>query len=200
MSGEKDWKPMNLVPLVEKEDGMNNYPKFRLKATHDIAAAGYFQYVSGPQYNPPNIPALCCTHHIEGEDDNGQPTTIIVRGNEEVAVARERSKSWLDGDQKALAIITRAVPVDKLWVVEECQSAHAAWTALKDHYEPTNILSGLHLKQEIISFHCTTSTDPVAWCKAMVQLYTRLRAINLVMMPDREFASHLVALITNDPE
>jgi hypothetical protein len=83
MSEEKDWKPMNLVSLVEKEDGTNNYHEFRLKATRDMTAAGYFKYIGGPQYNPPDIPALRRTHRIEGEDDNGQPTTITVCGNEE---------------------------------------------------------------------------------------------------------------------
>jgi hypothetical protein len=77
--------------------------------------------------------------------------------------------------------------------------AHATWRALKSYYEPANALTAIQLKQEIISYCCSAATDPLAWCEAMVELYSRLQTVNPRLWLDQEFAKHLVTLMTTAP-
>ncbi|KAJ3753955.1 hypothetical protein EV360DRAFT_74093 [Lentinula raphanica] len=114
----------------------------------ELDAAGYWKYIDGAEYNPPQIPVL-------------QPTRE-VRDEAEVQAAKDRARVWLEGDKKALAIIAKAVPVEKLYLLEESMSAHAAWKALKNEYEPTNTLSALTIMQQIIGNQCKPGDDPVA--------------------------------------
>jgi hypothetical protein len=139
---DKDWKRISLTPIVEKEDGTNNYHEFSLKSQCKLEAARYWKFISGPDYAPPNIPPLHRAQQIHGDDENGNPTVITTRGNEqEVAAANEAAKPWKDGDRKTLAIIIHAVPVTKLWLAQECPTANSAWMALRRHYEPANSLT-----------------------------------------------------------
>ncbi|KIK50734.1 hypothetical protein GYMLUDRAFT_252725 [Collybiopsis luxurians FD-317 M1] len=94
----------------------------------------------------------------------------------EVKAAKDSAKLWLDGDKKALAIIAKAVPAAKLYLIEECTSAHAAWKALQSEYEPHNTLSALTIMQQTISNQCQLGNNPVAWLEVMIQLYSCLQA------------------------
>ncbi|KAG7092059.1 hypothetical protein E1B28_008440 [Marasmius oreades] len=63
---------------------------------------------------------------------------VTIPGNEaEVNAAKEKGKEWLEGDKRALALIVKAVPKEKLYVVRECNSAHKGWKALKNKCQPT---------------------------------------------------------------
>ncbi|KAJ7890962.1 hypothetical protein B0H14DRAFT_3126527 [Mycena olivaceomarginata] len=42
-------------------------------------------------------------------------------------------------DKKAFSIIVKAAPVGKLYIVHDCHSAHDAWHALKNEYEPAMV-------------------------------------------------------------
>ncbi|KAJ7878218.1 hypothetical protein B0H13DRAFT_2346760 [Mycena leptocephala] len=116
---EKEWKGIKLTPIKEEEDGSNNYSEFKQKSVLDLDAAGYWQYVDGPYYNPPVIPELRSSQQVQGLDSTGAVVTIT----------------------KAHAVIVKAVPVEKLYVVRDCKSAHDAWVALKNEYEPGNALT-----------------------------------------------------------
>ncbi|KAJ7620342.1 hypothetical protein FB45DRAFT_930020 [Roridomyces roridus] len=191
-----DWKRMKLTAITE-EDGVNNYNEFKYKSELDLDAAGYWQYVDRPAYNPPVIPKLKRTEQIHGVDANGAAATITIPGNEAaVAAAEQQARAWLDGDKKALAIIARAVPSAKLYVVKDCKSAHEAWKALKNEYEPANAIAAVTIKQQILSFQCGAHDNPVEWRQTIVQLYQKLRDTDPLMMPDNEFAKHLVTLMT----
>ncbi|KAJ7189633.1 hypothetical protein GGX14DRAFT_608836, partial [Mycena pura] len=175
----------------------NNYSEFKQKSLLELDAAGYWQYVDGLDYNPPSIPVLKPSQQIEGLDGTGATVTVTIPGNEGVvAAARKQAEAWLLGDKKAHAIIVKAVPVEKLYVVRDCKSAHEAWIALKNEYEPANALTAVTIKQQIIGYQCGTHDDPVRWRQVMVQLYQKLRDADPVMMPDAEFAKHLVTLMT----
>ncbi|KAJ3754930.1 hypothetical protein EV360DRAFT_86370 [Lentinula raphanica] len=195
----KDWKHIVLTQIKEAEDGSNNYNEFKRKSMFELDAAGYWKFIDGPDYNPPQIPVLQPTREMQGLDLAGNPSTFRIPGNEgEVQAAREKAKTWLDGDKKALAIIVKSVPVEKLHILEDCTSAHAAWKALKSEYEPTNTLSALTIMQQIIGNQCKPDDDPVAWLDVMIRLYSRLRDADPKMMPDWDFAKHLITLMTRN--
>jgi hypothetical protein len=148
---EKEWKGIKLTPIKEEEDGSNNYSEFKQKSVLDLDAAGYWQYVDGPYYNPPVIPELRSSQQVQGLDSTGAVVTITVPGNEgAIATARKQAEAWLSADKKAHAVIVKAVPVEKLYVVRDCKSAHDAWVALKNEYEPGNALTAVTIKQQII--------------------------------------------------
>ncbi|KAJ7037565.1 hypothetical protein C8F04DRAFT_952450, partial [Mycena alexandri] len=198
---EKEWKGIKLTPIKEEEDGSNNYSEFKQKSELELDAAGYWQYVDGPDYDPPAIPELRASQQVQGLDGTGATVTITVPGNEGVvAAARKRAEAWFSADKKAHAIIVKAIPVEKLYVVRNCKSAHDAWMALKNEYEPANALTAVTIKQQIIGYKCGTHDDPVHWRVVMVQLYQKLQEADPAMMPDAEFAKHLVTLMTEADE
>ncbi|KAF7374996.1 Integrase catalytic domain-containing protein [Mycena sanguinolenta] len=201
VNNEKEWKGIKLTPIKEEEDGSNNYSEFKQKSVLDLDAAGYWQYVDGPDYNPPAIPELRPSQQVQGLDNTGASITITVPGNENlVAAAKKQAETWLAADKKAHAIIVKAVPFEKLYVVCDCQSAHDAWVALKNEYEPANALTAVTIKQQIIAYQCGTHENPVHWRQVMVQLYQKLRDADPTMMPDTEFAKHLVTLMTQSDD
>ncbi|KAK6993022.1 hypothetical protein R3P38DRAFT_2568165, partial [Favolaschia claudopus] len=190
---EKEWRGIKLTSIVENEDGSNNYAEFRTKSKYKLNAAGYWKYIEGDDYQPPVIPKLVQSETHTGFDTDGNEVTIQTRGNEvEVNVAKKNAEAWLTQDKRALAIIVEAVPVTKLYAVEDCKSAHDAWIALRDEFEPTNVLLAVTLKSQITSLMCTT--NPVAWRVEMLEKYHRLRRADATMLPDHEFAK---CLITN---
>ncbi|KAJ7190548.1 hypothetical protein GGX14DRAFT_382079, partial [Mycena pura] len=194
---EREWKGIKFTPIKEEEDGSNNYNEFKQKSILELDAAGYWQYIDGPDYNPPSIPVLRPSQQIQGLDGTGATVTVTVPGNEgAVAAAKKQAEAWLLGDKKAHAVIVKAVPVEKLYVVRDCKSAHDVWLALKNEYEPSNALTAVTIKQQIIGYQCGAGDDPVNWRQVMVQLYQKLRDADPVMMPDSEFAKHLVTLMT----
>ncbi|KAJ6506687.1 hypothetical protein C8R45DRAFT_794048, partial [Mycena sanguinolenta] len=122
---------------------------------------------------------------------------VTMPGNEAaVDAAKKNAEAWLSGDKKAHALIVKAVPSAKLYIVRDCTSAHDAWNALKNEYEPSNALTVITIKQQIIAYQCDTNEDPVHWRQVMIQLYGKLRDADPFMMPDNEFAKHLVTLMT----
>ncbi|KAJ7255362.1 hypothetical protein C8J57DRAFT_1178169, partial [Mycena rebaudengoi] len=182
---------------IKEEDSTNNYSEFKQKSILELDAAGYWQYVDGPDYNPPSIPELRASQQVRGVDNTGATVTITVPGNEgAVALARKQAEAWLSADKKAHAVIVKAVPTEKLYIVRDCKSAHEAWVALKNEYEPANALTAITIKQQIIAYQCGTHEDPVRWREVMVQLYQKLREADPNMMPDSEFAKHLVTLMS----
>ncbi|KAJ7209003.1 hypothetical protein GGX14DRAFT_364975, partial [Mycena pura] len=188
----KEWKGIKLTPIREDEDGSNNYTEFRQKSILELDAADYWKYIDGPNYNPPAIPELKLSQQVNGVDNTGAPVTITVPGNEAVvAAARQRAEAWLSGDKKAHAIIVKAVPDTKLYIVRDCKSAHDAWLA-----QPANSLTAITIKQQIIANQCSAHDDPVRWRQVMVQLFQKLKEADPNMMPDNEFAKHLVTLMT----
>ncbi|KAJ7121747.1 hypothetical protein C8R43DRAFT_959525 [Mycena crocata] len=183
---EKEWKGIRLTPIKEEDDGSNNYSEFKQKSKLDLDAAGYWQYVDGPDYNPPAIPGLKPSQQVHGIDATGATVTITIPGNEAtVAAARKQAEAWLSADKKALA---------------DCKTAHDAWMALKNEYEPANALTAVTIKQQIIGFQCGRNDDPVRWRQVMVQLHQKLRDADPTMMPDSEFAKHLVTLMTQSDD
>ncbi|KAJ7368984.1 hypothetical protein DFH08DRAFT_677106, partial [Mycena albidolilacea] len=194
---EKEWRGLKLTPIVEDEDGSNNYSEFRQKATLDLDAAGYWKYVAGPDYNPPIIPDLMPSMQVQGLDAAGNLANFTMPGNEAaVNVAKKNAEAWLLADKKAHALIVKAVPSARLYLVRDCKSAHDAWTALKSEYEPSNALTAITIKQQIIAHQCDANEDPVNWRQVMIQLYGKLRDADPFMMPDIEFAKHLVTLMS----
>ncbi|KAJ7700283.1 hypothetical protein B0H14DRAFT_3651430 [Mycena olivaceomarginata] len=109
---------------------------------------------------------------------------------------RSRPKLGLLATRKPMLSLSKRVPVEKLYVVRDCKSAHEAWVALKNEYEPANALTAVTIKQQIIGRQCAVHDDPVRWHQIMVQLYQKLRDADITMMPDTEFAKHLVTLMT----
>ncbi|KAJ7227404.1 hypothetical protein GGX14DRAFT_531074 [Mycena pura] len=167
----------------------------------DLDAAGYWRYVDGPEFNPPYIPDLRASFQIQGLDSTGAAVTVTVPGNEaDVEVAKKEAEVWLAADKKAHAVIVKAVPVEKLYVVRDCKSAHDTWLALKNEYEPANALTAVAIKQQIIGYQCGAHDNPVHWRQVMVQLFQKLRDADPFMMPDTEFAKHLVTLMTSADE
>ncbi|KAJ7602589.1 hypothetical protein B0H17DRAFT_969076, partial [Mycena rosella] len=195
---EKEWRGLKLTPILEDEDGSSNYSEFKQKATLDLDAAGYWKYIAGDDYNPPVIPVLMSSMQVQGHDAAGNLVTVTIPGNETVVdAARKNAEAWLLADKKAHALIMKAVPNAKLYVVRECKSAHEAWNALKNEYEPSNALTAVTIKQQIISYQCGANEDPVNWRQVMIQLYGKLRDADPYMMPDNEFAKHLVTLMSS---
>ncbi|KAJ7702880.1 hypothetical protein B0H14DRAFT_3099917 [Mycena olivaceomarginata] len=184
-----------------KVDGTNNYGEFKQKSQLDLDAAGYWQYVGGPDYKPPTVPKIRSSVQVQGVNGTGETVTVTVPGNEtEVAPAKKKAEAWLAADKKALSIIVKAVPVGKLYIVRDCHSAHDAWHALKNEHEPANALTAVSIKQQIISYQCDSSENPVRWREVRIQLYGKLRDADLNIMPDTEFAKHLVTLMTQSEE
>lgn len=143
---KSDWKTIVLTPIKEDEDSSNNYNKFRTKSTLELDAAGYWKFIDGPEYDPPSIPELKPSTMVEGLNDQGEKVTVRIPGNEILVNAlKEEAKDWLDGDKKALSFIVKAIPVQKLYIVQECSNAHSAWAwfALKNKYEPSNSLTAI---------------------------------------------------------
>src|ERR1700761_252279 len=98
---EKEWKGIKLTPIKEEDDGTNNYNEFKQKSVLELDAAGYWQFVDGPDYNPPSIPVLKPSQQVQGLDHRGVTTTITIPGNEGVvAAAKRRAESWLLDDKK----------------------------------------------------------------------------------------------------
>ncbi|KAJ7236411.1 hypothetical protein B0H12DRAFT_1075820, partial [Mycena haematopus] len=113
---------------------------------------------------------------VQGTDATGTLVTVTIPGNEAaVDAAKKNAEAWLLADKKAHALIVKAVPNAKLYVVRDCKSAHDAWNALKNEYEPSNALTAVTIKQQIISYQCGASEDPVNWRQVMIQLYGKLR-------------------------
>ncbi|KAF5337534.1 hypothetical protein D9757_015466 [Collybiopsis confluens] len=198
---DKNMKTLKLTPIEAKEDGTNNYSEFRQKSMLELDAHSYYEHCDGPKYNPPRIPTLIPTRQETGVDPTGNLVTITIRGNEDVVAAAEQAaEGWSKVDKRVLAIIVRAVPSEKLYVVRDCVTAHEAWIALKNEYEPSNALTAVTIKQQIIGNVCRPGDDPVAWLDLMIQLYAKLRDADQNIMPDSEFASHLVTLMTEDSD
>ncbi|KAJ7921071.1 hypothetical protein B0H13DRAFT_2318831 [Mycena leptocephala] len=106
----KEWKGIKLTPIREDEDGSNNYSEFRQKSILELDAAGYWKYIDGHDYT--------LRQQVHGVDNTGATVTITVPGYETVvAAARQQAEAWLSGDKKAHAIIVKAVPDAKLYVV-----------------------------------------------------------------------------------
>ena len=73
------------------------------------------------------IPELKLSQQIQGLDGTGNMVTITIPGNEVVVIpAKTEAESWLAAVKKAHAIIVKAIPVEKLYVVHDCKSAHNA--------------------------------------------------------------------------
>ncbi|KAJ6493551.1 hypothetical protein C8R47DRAFT_975273, partial [Mycena vitilis] len=194
---EKDWRGLKLTPIVENEDGSNNYSAFSQKSILDLDAAGYWKFVAGDDYNPPVIPELLQSMQVQGLDAAGNMIAVTIPGNETaVDAAKKNAEAWLQAEKKAHAVIVKAIPDTKLYIARDCKSAHDVWMALKNEYEPSNALTAITIKQQIIGFQCAAHDDPVNWREVMVQLYGRLREADPFMMPDTEFAKHLVTLMT----
>ena len=198
---EKEWKGIKLTPIKEEEDGTNNFNKFKQKSQLELDAAGYWQYVNGPDYNPPVIPELRQSQQVQGLANTGQTVTVMIPGNEAaVENVKNEAEAWLLADKRAHAIIVKAVPVERLYVVRDCKSAHDAWMTLKNEYEPANALTAVTIKQQIIGYQCGAHDDPVRWRQVMVQLYQKLRDADPLMMLDTEFAKHIVTLMLQSDE
>ncbi|KAJ7809531.1 hypothetical protein B0H14DRAFT_3112566 [Mycena olivaceomarginata] len=182
---EKEWRGLKLTPIVEGEDGQ--------KATLDLDAAGYWKYVAGPDYDPPIIPDLMPSMQVQGLDTAGNLANFTMPGNEvAVDAAKKKAEVWLLANKKAHALIVKAVPSARLYLVRDCKPVHDAWIALKSEYEPSNALTAITIKQQIIAYQCDANKDPVNWQQVMIQLYGKLRDTDPFMMPDSEFAKHLV--------
>ncbi|KAF8145490.1 hypothetical protein K438DRAFT_2097747 [Mycena galopus ATCC 62051] len=193
---EKEWKGLKVTPIVEDEDGSNNYCEFKQKAMLDLDAAGYWKYVAGEDYNPPIIPDLIPSMQVQGLDTAGNLAKFTMPGNEAaINDTKKKAEAWLMADKKAHALIVKAVPSAHLYLVHDCRSAHDAWMALKREYEPSNALTAITIKQQIIAYRCDANEDPVNWWQVMIQLYGKLRDADPFMMPDNEFAKHLVTLM-----
>ncbi|KAJ7238755.1 hypothetical protein B0H12DRAFT_1204254 [Mycena haematopus] len=172
--------------------------EFKQKATLDLDALGYWKYIAGEDYNPPIIPDLMQSMQVQGMDATGTLVNVTIPGNEAaVNAAKKNAEAWLLADKKAHALIVKAVPNAKLYVVRDCKSAHEAWNALKNEYEPSNALTAVTIKQQIIAYQCGAGEDPVNWRQVMIQLYGKLRDADPYMMPDTEFAKHLVTLMSS---
>nr|GAT60467.1 predicted protein [Mycena chlorophos] len=197
---EKEWKSFKLTPIRD-EDGVNNYAEFRLKARYELDAAGYWKYIDGPEYKPPVIPDLKPTTTAEGLNSVGVMTKVTVVGNEKaVEAAIKSAETWTAGDKKAQAVLIRAVPAGKLWVVRKCLTAHDVWMALKNEYEPAGALTAVMIKEQILNNRCQPGDDPVLWRTSMIELHQALDEADPTAMPDAEFAKHLVHQMTSDAE
>jgi len=198
---EREWKGIKLTPIKEEEDGTNNFNEFKQKSQLELNATGYWQYIDGQDYDPPVIPVLKQSQQIEGLDNTGATVTVTIPGNEvTIENVRKEAEAWLLADKKAHAIIVKAIPVEKLYVVHDCKSAHDAWITLKNEYEPANALTAVTIKQQIIGYECGSHNDPVRWRQVMVQLYQKLRDADPLMMPDTEFVKHIVTLMSQSDE
>ena len=146
-----------------------------VKSQLELDAAGYWQYINGPDYDPLVIPVLKQSQQVQGLDNTGETVTIMIPGNE-VAVenAKNEAEAWLLTDKRAHAIIIKAVPVERLYVVHDCKSAHDVWITLKNKYEHANALMAVTIKQQIIGYECGAHNNPVHWRQIMVQLYQKL--------------------------
>ncbi|KAE9398523.1 hypothetical protein BT96DRAFT_793453, partial [Gymnopus androsaceus JB14] len=172
---------------------------FKQKLELELDTAGYWKYIGGTEYNPPRIPELRVTQCAEGLDTSGILTTFTIPGNKsEVKLAQQKAKVWLNGNKKTQAVIARAVPPSKLYLVQNAANAHDAWLALKCKYEPANTLTAININQQIIGNACPAGGNPVSWLQSMVQLYNRLRDTDPNMMPDDQFAKHLITLMSPD--
>ncbi|KAJ7819923.1 hypothetical protein B0H14DRAFT_2372298 [Mycena olivaceomarginata] len=195
---EKEWRGLKLTHILEDEAGSNNYSEFKQKATLDLDAVGYWKYIAGDDYNPPIIPGLMSSMQVQGHDATGNLVTVTIPGNKGVVdAAKKNTEAWLLADKKAHTLIVKAVLNTKLYVVHECKLAHDAWNALKNEYEPSNALTAITIKQQIISYQCGANEDLVNWRQVMIQLYGKLQDADPYMMPDNEFAKHLVTLTSS---
>ncbi|KAF9026411.1 hypothetical protein BDZ89DRAFT_1134839 [Hymenopellis radicata] len=198
---EKDWKGLKLTPIKVEEDGTNNFTEFKRKAEVDLEAAGYWRYVDGPDYKPPIIPELRRTVQVQGIDSTGAAGTLTVPGNEaDVETAKKKAEDWLLADKKALSVILKAIPIRKLFVVQNCHTAHDTWCTLKKEFEPANAVIAVTLHQQITGFRCQPGDDPVHWCEVMFQLYGKLQDADPNAMTDTEFARQLITLMTDSED
>ncbi|KAJ6609402.1 hypothetical protein B0H10DRAFT_2166367 [Mycena sp. CBHHK59/15] len=134
----------------------------------DLDATGYWKYVAGPDY------ILCM--QVQGLDAAGNLANFTVPGNEAVVDAvKKNTEAWLLADNKAHALIVKAVPSARLIL----------YIALKREYE-LPMHSRHHIKQQIIAYQCDANEDPVNWRQVMIQLYGKLW----------DFAKHLVTLMS----
>src|ERR1700753_3054174 len=116
-NSDKEWRGLKLTPLVTNKDGTNNYSEFARKSELDLDAAGYWQYVDGPNYKPPVIPNLVPSFTFTGHDEHGVLRTITAPGNEAIVdQAKKGAEGWFAQDKKVLTIIVRAVGIDRLYV------------------------------------------------------------------------------------
>ncbi|KAE9388905.1 hypothetical protein BT96DRAFT_947257 [Gymnopus androsaceus JB14] len=69
---------------------------------------------------------------------------------------------------------------------------------LKREYEPANTLTAININQQIIGNACPAGGDPVSWLQSMVQFYNQLRDADPNMMPNDQFAKHLITLMSPD--
>jgi hypothetical protein len=195
----QDWKRVILTPIKEEEDGTNNFSEFKFKSTIKLRAAKLWKYIGGENYRPPTIPELVPARRIQGTDTSGNPIDIHLQGNEnEVAIANRRHSSWLEGDEQTLTLITNTVPTEKAYVIEHCKTAHAAWEALCDEYEPNNSLMALDYQQQISTYACNPGDNPAHWLQTMSELYAKLRGADSSLMPDPEFAKMLITHMSKD--
>lgn len=174
---------------LEDDGDKNNYEEFEFKAKWELRANGMWKYIEGDSSVPPSIPKLRKETKITGKDENDVEHTIIQPSNEhEVKKALNDSKSWFDGDSKALAAIVKAVPRSKLHLVKPCQFAREAWLCLKAEYRSVNSMKATRLKQNILGYNYVEGWNVTNWRNDMQRMYQELCDIDSSLMSDDEFA------------
>jgi hypothetical protein len=193
---ERD-KTLKLTLLTDDGDS-NNFDEFEHKAKLDLRSANYWQYVEGPTSTPPIIPRFRRAVKATGLDDDGNQRTINQASNEDaVKQAIADAMPWSEGDAKALAAIVKAVPASKLHLVKKFSHAKEVWDALKAEYRSVNSMKAARLKQQIVGYRFIDGYDMTKWRGDMQRMYQDLCTIDDNIMPDNEFARHLVIMMPN---
>jgi hypothetical protein len=194
-STDTNSKRLELVKIIDNGE-INNYAEFEIKSKYELDAHDLWKYIDGPESTAPAIPRLIKAKTMKGRDVNGVEHTITIPGNEDdVKRAKDDAEPWMAENKKTLALIVKAVPVAKLYLVKDCSTAKEAWNALKSEYRPSNSIRATTRKQDILGYNFQPGWNPTKWRMDMQKMYNELTDADPNTMTDNEFARHLITMM-----
>lgn len=193
-----DKKFNDLTKLTDDGD-KNSFDEYATKAQSKFDSYGLWRFIKGPDSVPPSIPRLKKQQQVTGKDPAGNDTTIIIPGNENaVLAARTAAIPWMNANKKALSLIVESVPANKLFLIAHLVFASEAWAVLEKEYRPVNAAKATRIKQDIMCYRCMPGYDVGKWRADMLTMFAEIKRLEANLMPDSEFARHLVVLMPKD--
>lgn len=179
------------------DDGFNNnYCEWEIRSYHKLREWDLLKFIEGPTSQAPIIPPL---HHpaiYDGIDDDGNPSTVHVPGNQaEHEQALRDAIPWMTGNNIALSRIIRAIPKLQLHLVMHAKYAKEAWESLRSMYQTRSTLLAATRKNQIMAYRCQPEMNIERWLNDMQRLYNSLCNLDTDCMSDRDFALAILDLV-----
>src|ERR1700742_2849042 len=97
-----------------------------------------------------------------------------------------------------MALIVEALPTNKLHLIRSCSTAKQLWNQLREDYRPANSLRATTMKGNILGYRYEAGMSVKKWADNMQEMNIKLMDMDPDLMPDNEFARHVVDLMPHD--